>query len=397
VVKPDVAQHVAFERGSFGQGYPTSLMGAMAAIRQGFEDARRHEVWRARYDADPRGMKRPEVLSAYAPLAAAASGRIPVVFDADTPSNVVRALALAREYGLDAAVVGSGADYEVLDAIRTSGRPIVVPLAFPEKPDLDDPDEALETTTQALERYLGARANPARLAAAGVPFAFGSCRMKNVADLPGNLRKAIEAGLAPDAALAALTTTPARLFGVDRAMGTIEPGKSANLVVLDGDLFGEKTKAVRVFVDGTEYAVEERKPGGDPNAKVDPRGTWSITLEIGGRVVNRTWTITGSEGAWEGTAETREGTVAFASIKLAGNEMTVVLPSARGGGSQEVTVIITGDALEGTGEFPDGRSFTVKGTRTSGPQGGASSGGATSAPSREEDEADSCAREGGAR
>jgi imidazolonepropionase-like amidohydrolase len=368
VVRAEVAQHVAFERGGFGQGYPSSLMGAIAAIRQGFEDARRHDVWQARYDASPQGMKRPDVLSAYAPLARAASGKIPVIFDADTPSNVLRALGLAREYGLDAIVIGSGADYEVLDPIKASGRPMIISMAFPEKPDLDDADEALEVETLALERYLGARANPARLAAAGVPLAIGTCRLKNLADFPGNLRKAIDEGLTADAALAALTTTPARLFGVERSLGTLEAGKSADVVVEDGAVFGEKTKAVRVYVDGTEYTVEEKKTKGDPNAKVDPRGTWSVTFTIGGRPVSRTWTIGESEGAYEGTAETREGTVSFSSIKLAGNEMTVVIPSPRGG-SQEITVIVTGESFEGSGEFPSGPSFTVKGTRTSGPPG----------------------------
>jgi len=369
VVRADVAQHIAFESGSFGGGYPSSLMGAIAAIRQGLEDARRHEVWQARYDADPRGMKRPDALAAYAPLSQAAAGKISVVFDAETPANVLRALSLSKEYGLDAIVVASGADYEVLDQIKAYGRPFIVPMAFPDKPEVDDPDEALEESTQTLERYLGARANPGRLAAAGVPFAIGTCRLKNLADFPSNLRKVIEAGLAPDAALAALTTVPARLFGVERSMGTLEAGKAANVVVEDGDLFGEKTKSVRVYVDGTEYAVEEKKPKGDPNARVDPRGTWSVVFTVMGRPVTRMWTITGKEGAYEGTAETREGTVAFSSIKLAGNEMTVVIPSSRGGSPTEITVIITGETFEGSGEFAGGQSFEVKGTRTAGPSG----------------------------
>jgi len=381
VVRADVAQHIAFERGSFGQGYPTSLMGTIAAIRQGLEDAKRHDVWQARYDADPRGMKRPDVLSAYAPLSKAAAGKIPVVFDADSPGNVLRALSLAKEYGLDAIIVASGNDYEVLDGVRAAGRPLIVPMAFPDKPEIAEPDEALETNILTMERYLGARSNPGRLAAAGVTFALGTCRVKNLADFPSNLRKTIEAGLPPDAALAALTTVPAKMFGVERTMGTIEAGKSANVVIEDGDLFGEKTKVVNVFVDGREYKIEEKKSKGDPTARVDPRGTWSVAFTIMGRAVTRTWTITGKEGAYEGTAETREGTVTFSSITLVGNEMTLVMPSPRGGGSQEITVIVTGESFEGTGEFSGGQSYDLKGTRTSGPSGG---GGADASAYREE-------------
>jgi len=370
VVRADVAQHVAFETGGRGAGYPGSLMGVIAAIRQGFEDAKRHDVWQARYDADPQGMKRPDALTAYGPLALAASAKIPVVFDAETPANVLRALSLAREYGLNAIVVGSGNDDEVLDGIKASGRPVIVSMAFPEKPDIDDPDEALETSTETLKRYLGARADAGRLAAAGVPMAIGTCRMKNVSDFPSNLRKAIDAGLTADAALAALTTNPAKLYGVDRSMGTLEAGKAADVVVESGPLFAEKTKPARVYVDGVEYPVEEKKLKSDPNAKVDPRGAWSVVVTIGGTTVTRAWTIAGKEGAYEGTAETREGNVSFTSIALAGNEMTLVYTSARGGGSTKITIVITGESFEGEGEFPGGNAFTLKGTRTSGPGGG---------------------------
>jgi hypothetical protein len=80
-------------------------------------------------------------------------------------------------------------------------------------------------------------------------------------------------------------------------MGTIEKGKIANLVVTDGPLFAKDTKVRRVFVDGTDYPVEEKsKPVGDPNAVVDPRGTWSVVIEMGSQPVQRTWKITRQQG-----------------------------------------------------------------------------------------------------
>jgi len=366
-----VAQHVAFETGGFRGGYPGSLMGVMAVIRQGFEDAKRHEIWQARYDADPKGMKRPDTLTAYAPLARAASAKIPVVFDATTPANVLRALSLAKEFNLDAMVVGSGADDEVLAGIKAAGRPVIVSMAFPDKPEIDDAAEALDTSHETLRRYVAARADAGRLAAAGIPIAIGTCRMKNVSEFPDHLRKAIAAGLTEDAALAALTVNPAKLYGVDRAMGTIEAGKAADVVVEDGPLFGEKTKPSRVYVDGVEYAIEQKKLKGDPNAKVDPRGTWSVTVSFGSVTVVRTWMITGKEGAYEGTAETREGTVTFKSMTRVGNELKIEQPSSRGNGLVNIDIVITGESFEGEGESASGPSFTLKGNRTSGPNGGA--------------------------
>jgi hypothetical protein len=123
-------------------------------------------------------------------------------------------------------------------------------------------------------------------------------------------------------------------------------------------------------VDGVPYDIEvKEKPKGDPSAVVDPRGEWSVAFEMGGRTVQRTWTITGERGAYGGTAETQAGTVEFDSVKLEGNVLTVVFPARGDRPASEVTVIIEGDGFEGVAEFGP-RSVPLAGTRTSGPGGG---------------------------
>ena len=367
VLREEAAQVIGFDHGDWGDPYPGSLMGAIAAIRQGFEDARRHAVWQARWEADPRGLPRPDAVSAWEPLARVVNGEVPVIFDATTPNDTLRAASLAAEFGLDARIVGSGVDAEVLDGVRRSGRTIIVSLAFPEKPEVSEAEDALDVETRDLERYLAARATPARFAEARIPFAFATCRMKSLSDVPANLRRALDAGLSEADALAALTTVPARLYGLDRALGTLEPGKAADVVVEDGPLFAEKTKPAIVYVDGDEFRIEEKKPKGDPHAVVDPRGEWSVTLSFGERTVTRAWTISGSPGSWSGVAETRSGgTTPFAAVHLEGNELTLSLPDESGGRS-EITVIIRGDELEGTGESARGTSFSIRGTRTAPP------------------------------
>jgi len=65
---------------------------------------------------------------------------------------------------------------------------------------------------------------------------------------------AIAAGLSPDDALKATTVTPAQLLGISAAVGTIEPGKLANLVVVTGnDLFASGNPIKHVFVEGRLY------------------------------------------------------------------------------------------------------------------------------------------------
>ncbi len=384
IVRPSVAQVVSLESGGFGQGYPSSLMGAIATVRQTFLDAGRQAVWSSRWEANPAGVQRPEYLSAWPALAAAAEGKTPVLFDVRDAAGLERVLAISREFSLSSMILASGDEgmrRGALDTLKQAQRPVILPLAYPEKPKVENADEALNVSLQDLERWDAAPENPAKLAQAGITFALGTCRLSSASEFPANLRKAIERGLPAEVALAALTTTPAKMLGVEKSLGSLERGRIANLVVWDGDtgspdgVFQEKIKPVIVFVDGNRFDIEQKKSKGDPSAKVDPRGSWSISYTIMGRPVTRTWTITGSEGAWGGTTETQRGVVAFSSVKLVGNEMTVVIPGDGSRPSQELVVVITGETLEGSGEFA-GQSgtvtYTIKGTRTSGPEQGVS-------------------------
>lgn len=372
ILKDRVAQHVAFEHGGFGQGYPSSLMGAVAAFRQALLDAGRYVTWKNRYSAHPSGMRRPEYTVAFESLASVLDRSRPVIFDLDQAQDVLLADRLGREFNLNMVIAGSGNEWELIDQIRGMKYTMILPVAFPERPKVENADEAIDVTSRELRRYVRAPENPKRLREAGISFALSTRGLKNPADFPKNVRKIIDAGLPADAALAALTTVPAELLGISGMVGTLEPGKIANVVVADGPLFGEKTKVKRVFVDGYEYKVDEgKKPAGDPTAVVDPRGTWSVVFEFpGGRTMTRTWTIRGSKGNYSGTAETQRGTVEFSTLQLEGNALKVALPGQGRAGSLEVSVIITGDSFEGS--FEQGPlTVPVKGTRTSGPEGGA--------------------------
>jgi hypothetical protein len=291
---------------------------------------------------------------------------------------VARAVNISKEFSLRSVLIGSGfesLETGTVELVKKSGYPMILPLAFPKDPKVSDPDEALEVSLEDLTRWDQAPDNPMKVKEAGIPFALGTCRLDPATEFPEKLRKAIARGLTTDAALAALTTESARILGVERTLGSIEKGKIANLAVFTGatgkdGVFAEKAAPVKVFIDGVPIPIEQKESKGDPNAKVDPRGTWSIALTISGRANNRTWIIKGTEGHYEGTAETRDGTVAFESVTLKGNEMTVKLPAASGRPSQEFVVVITGESLEGSGEFPGGAPYSIEGKKTSGPEGG---------------------------
>ena len=108
---------------------------------------------------------------------------------------------------------------------------------------------------------------PADLAKAGAKFAFYSGEISAPKDILKAVKKSVDVGLSSDAALRALTLSPAEIFGVADRLGSIDIGKIANLVVTDGDLFNEKTKIKMVFVDGRRYEIHEPEKSSDDAKK----------------------------------------------------------------------------------------------------------------------------------
>ena len=109
---------------------------------------------------------------------------------------------------------------------------------------------------------------PAAFSKAGVKFGFYSDGLPGPKDILKNAKKAIDAGLSPDVALRAFTLDSADILGLSDRLGSIAPGKIANLVVTDGDLFNEKTKVKHVFVDGRWFQIhEEATPPEKPDDK----------------------------------------------------------------------------------------------------------------------------------
>jgi imidazolonepropionase-like amidohydrolase len=128
---------------------------------------------------------------------------------------------------------------------------VLVSLRWPEKSRDSDPDE-LEPM-RVLELRDRAPSTPAALVQAGVKFAFYTDRIERPRDAVRAVRRAIEAGLSQEDAIRAMTLSAAEIFGVAGQIGSIEPGKIANLVVTSGDLFQDKTQVKFVLIDGVKF------------------------------------------------------------------------------------------------------------------------------------------------
>ena len=90
---------------------------------------------------------------------------------------------------------------------------MIVPLDFPKPPNVATPEAAMNVALERLMHWDLAPENPARLAKAGVKIALTSHGLRDTGTFLAAVRKAVKRGLEPEAALAALTVTPAELFG----------------------------------------------------------------------------------------------------------------------------------------------------------------------------------------
>ena len=273
VLRPDVAQAIGFQRSfDLGGSYPNSAMGTIALMKQTLMDAEWYQrAWDA-YESSGRAFLPPETSEALAALEDAVQGSQPVIFETGGEEEYLRAYSLSSEFGLTPWFRGNGLEYRLIDVLRGRGDPLVVPLDFPDAPDVGHPGAALDASVADLRHWYLAPTNPAQLAEAGVRFAITTDGLSSLNEFLPNLRIAVARGLATDDALAALTTTPASWLGIDRTHGTIAEGKVANLIVSDGDLLTEEATVRDVWVQGRVYGVT--RP-----AQIDPRGTWQIASD----------------------------------------------------------------------------------------------------------------------
>lgn len=235
--------------------YPNSPMGAFALVRQSLHDA----LWYAQAQpaAADHPAQAPEHSPALARLAELLAAGTPAVIDAPDAQYALRAGSLAQEFPqLRLVLRGSGKEYQRVAAIAGLNVPLLVPINFPQPPDVRTPEDAMNVTLARLLDWDLAPENPARLAAAGVRFALTTDGLKDPATFLAQVRKAVARGLDAPHALAAVTSRPAEILGVAAELGTIEPGKRAHLVLTDGDLFAERTRILETWIDGARHEIQ---------------------------------------------------------------------------------------------------------------------------------------------
>jgi imidazolonepropionase-like amidohydrolase len=366
VVKAPVAIPISTKPlGGFGSGFPDSLMGVLAYEHQVFLDTDWLAKAEAAYEKNPKGTARPRYDRASTALAEALQDHAIVLISANSALDMRRALVLADRWKVNAAIYGGQAGYEIADEIAAKKIPVLVNLKWPEAEKDADPDEVPTLRTLRLRDL--APSTPAAFAKAGVKFAFYSGDTANPKDLLKAVKKSIDAGLAPDAALRALTLSPAELFGVSDRLGSIEKGKIANLVVTDGDIFNEKTKIKLVFVDGRRFEIREPDRPKDP-PKGDITGKWKLAYTTPEGAEESTADLSmASDGTISGTLASKRGTATILSGYLSGDHFSFVINVNIGQNFADVTFTGTYDGTSLKGNISvEGYSIDFTGTKPSG-------------------------------
>nr|WP_315195733.1 amidohydrolase family protein [uncultured Flavobacterium sp.] len=269
-----ITNHFAFTKSVLtNQTYPSSLMGSMALLRQLYLD----ENWYKNGNATTTDLSLKALID---------NEKLVKIFTTEDKLNSLRASKLAKEFGFDYVLKGSGNEFERIEEIKKTNLKFIIPINFPEAYDVSNPYQADRMELADLRFWNQAPTNLKVLSDNGVVFALTTDKLKKTEDFRTNLLKAIKYGFDATKALESLTTTPASLVGKGNELGNLKVGSMANFLITSGAIFDEKTILFENWVQGNKYVVN------DINAK-DIRGNYDLTIDkdvykwiIGGDINN---------------------------------------------------------------------------------------------------------------
>ena len=271
VLKSNVAQDIAYEVEGWGsKEYPNSLLGVIALIRQTLLDAtwyREASQQVMKYPQQNQPLKKNRDLGV---LGNWKNESKPFIFETKHELSMLGSFNITNEFQLNSWMKGSGYEYRRIPEISVVKPFIILPLNFPVTPDISNPYQELSYSTAELKHWDMAPDNPAVLVEHGIPIAFTSHGLEGK-EFRENLGRSVERSLSETAALAALTTTPAEKMGLENHVGKIKNGYLANLTIVEGNYFRDKSEVISIWVGGIEYPVKAKY-------EISVEGKWDIII-----------------------------------------------------------------------------------------------------------------------
>ena len=261
VIKDRSAANYSFNKGTSTQDYPESLMGAIALLRQTSYDAQWYlnGGYKKEYNISLDAWNK--------------SQNLPQIFDAGDKQDELRADKIGDEFNVMYIIKGIGDEYKRINEIKDMNDALIIALNFPDAYDVSDPYDALSIPLNSMKHWELAPTNPSAIEKAQIPFALTASDLKEKNNFWKNLRKAIEYGLTEEAALKALTQTPAELLHVSDVVGSLKKGMIANFIITSKNIFDKDNLIHENWVKGVRYKIN------DYDLK-DIRGIYSIRVGI---------------------------------------------------------------------------------------------------------------------
>ncbi len=220
---------------------------AMEKLEETWEQAVLYHRIDSAYAIAPEPGRRPAYVPEMQALLPAVRGSAPLIIKVNQAKDIEAALDWVKASAIPNVIFSGVAEgWRVAEKIAAAGIPCLI-------------GPVLSVPGRDSDRFDKAYANAGLLKEAGVQIALRTGEVENVRNLPYHAGFSAAYGLGRDDALRAVTLGPARIFGVSDLIGSLEPGKKANLFVADGDPFETNTKIRHLFIKGWQIPLESRQ------------------------------------------------------------------------------------------------------------------------------------------
>lgn len=370
VLHDDVALYATL-RGAPGRVYPSTVIAVMSKMRELYRNADLADNYHTQYQQSPTGMAPPqhdEVLQALIPVT---NKEQAVYYKAESVKDIYRVLQLKEDLGFDLVLAETKEVWRVLDQVKASGSTVLLSLDLPDEPEAVDSSDAelLAWHARKVKAYDNSIAQAQALDEADIPFAFSYLETKS-SKVHEAIKQLIDAGLSHKTALAAMTTVPAEILGLNKVTGTVEVGKMANLLLTDQALWSDKWAIKHMWVAGQHHITETKpaKKKGNTGESSDLTGTWSFTVDIMGDTQTGKLIITADDDSYSVTivSDDEPGDPdTIDAVEVDGSNMTFPYSLEQEGFTvnMEFDLNFGKDSYEGTIEIEDFGSVDISGDK----------------------------------
>lgn len=349
LLRNSTAFGLSFDKGSSSQQYPSSLMGAIALVRQTLLEADWYADAQKAFKKNPNQPKYEQNLSLEAILAAKEQA-LPFVFETTDYQNTLRANHIGKEFKQPLIFKTRADEYRNIALFANLKAPFILTPDFPKAFDVSNPSDAHEIPLEKMREWEKAPATLKLLSDAKVSFALTATGMKEPQQFFANLRRALEYGSTEAELLAALTTTPATLLSANEYLGKLEAGYMANILIASDNIFSEKAEVYEAYVAGVRKTLV-------PMPAFDIRGTYLMQQSDRNLLIEIEGTLT------KPSAKINK---ADAEIFQDGVLLSFCYRDVTGNAVRLSTVFHPDKGLYGFGEESDGERFVIEASRQSG-------------------------------